>query len=108
MATTNKILGAAMPGVNTYETLYQVPANTQATASVFISNQDSSLDDSVWVMLVPSGQSPDPKYCVIGNGYITAGTALSLAAFALGAGDAIHVKSQEGLCSFVSTGLETV
>ena len=107
MATVNKILGSSFPTSNTLTTLYTVPASTQTTCTVFISNQDSVNDDNVTVMLVPAGESDDVKWCPIGNGDIGHGTSLFFGTFALAAGDKIKVKAKSGYCSFISTGLET-
>ena len=107
MATANKILGGEFPAPNTLVTLYTVPDNTQTTCTVFISNQSDTYDDNVTLMLVPSGETDDVKWCPIGNGDIGHGTSIFFGTFAIGAGDKIRVKAKSGYCSFFSTGLET-
>jgi hypothetical protein len=105
MASASKILGRAKPAADTPGTLYTVPALTQAEAAIFICNQGSAVD-AISVAVTPSGQALAATDYLLSAQEIDGNSSLQLTGIALAAGDFITVKSRDGNCSFVATGIE--
>jgi hypothetical protein len=105
MANVGKILGRGKPAADTPATLYTVPAATQSEISLFICNQDAAVD-AVSVAVTPSGQELAATDYLLSAQEIDGNGSLQLTGIALAAGDFITVKSRDGNCSFVATGIE--
>lgn len=92
MATTFKILGQVAPAANTANTVYTVPAATQAVISTInVCNPDSSAR-SFRVAVVPSGDTLSQKHYIAYETPIQATDSIALSlGISLGNGDFISV-----------------
>lgn len=92
MATTFKILGQVAPAANTANTVYTVPAGTQAVISTInICNPDSTLR-AFRVAVVPSGGTLAQKHYIAYETPIQATDSIALSiGISMGNGDFISV-----------------
>jgi len=106
MATVRKVLGQLIPAAFNLETLYTVPADTQAViSSVMVCN--ISTTDSFLIAVVPDGQSYGNERNIYYNIEITAAnTFTATVGLTLGAGDSIQVLSILGNLTFAAFGQE--
>jgi hypothetical protein len=105
LASAGKILGRAKPAADTPATLYTVPALNQAELAIFVCNQGVAAD-AISVAVTPSGQVIGATDYLLSVHEIDGNGSLQLTGIALATGDFITVKSRDGNCSFVATGIE--
>lgn len=105
MTTTSDILGKAKPAAAVNTTLYTVPANTQAQANLFWCNQ-ASTEDFFRIGLTRSGEVYGVEDFIAYDVKIPANSMLNITGICLKAGAFVTVRSTNGNCSFVLTGLE--
>jgi hypothetical protein len=71
MPTNYKVLGQSNPTVNTFTTLYTVPAATQTVAStISICNANTSANANYSVAVRPAGESLTAKNFLISNNVV--------------------------------------
>lgn len=106
MATVRKVLGQLVPAAFNLETLYTVPADTQAVvSSVMVCNTGTT--DNFLIAVVPSGGSYENKNIIYYNIEIkAANTFTATVGITMGAGDSIQVLSILGNLSFSAFGQE--
>jgi hypothetical protein len=73
MPTNYKVLGQVNPAVQTYATLYTVPASTQAVIStISICNANASVDANYSIAVRPAGETIDAKHFLTSNNVVGA------------------------------------
>jgi len=106
MATVRKVLGQLIPAAFTLETLYTVPADTQAVvSSVMVCNNSTA--DSFLIAVVPSGESYGNERNIYYNIELpAANTFTATVGLTLAEGDSIQVFSTLGNLTFAAFGQE--
>lgn len=106
MATTRKILGQLYPAAFNLETLYTVPADTQAViSSLMVCN--TSLTDTFVIAVVPSGDTYGNEHNIYyGVELSSSNTFTATIGITLSAGDSIQVLSLLGNMAFSAFGQE--
>jgi len=105
MATIGKVQGFKKPAAATPVVLYTVPGSTQANTNLFVANQ-GTVPDYIRVALTQSGSALAVTDYIAWDVRVNENTSINFTGLALGAGDFITVRSLNGDCSFVATGLE--
>jgi hypothetical protein len=106
MATVNKVLGQAAPAANTATVLYTVPAITEATGKLFITNRGSK-DARIWVAITKSGGTLGNKDYICFDKTLAVRDTMEITGIALATGDFVNVKSSKADTSFSMIGTET-
>jgi|APCry1669192319_1035405.scaffolds.fasta_scaffold04272_2 hypothetical protein len=108
MTTTNpRIFGQAKPVQLIPVTLCTIPLAAGAQISLFVCNQDSTVDQFS-IELIPSGDSPDPSRYIAYLTPILGNAVFAVAGVSMSSGDSIVVVSTNGNCSFTATGFELI
>ena len=109
MATVRKILGQHNPTAATVETVYTVPASTQAViSSIAVCNtSDTGAADSFSIAVIPSGSTlATENLLYVLNPIPGNNTFAATLGITLGAGDFVQVYSTTGESSFHVFGQE--
>ena len=107
MGTDGKILGQNKPAADTDVALYTVPAATEGLVSVFVCNVSAVLE-TFRVGTVKSGNALDwDRDAIMFDVPVNPNSTTQVTGLALGAGEAIHVRSGDGGVVFNAIGLET-
>jgi hypothetical protein len=108
MPTNYKVLGQSNPAIQTYTTLYTVPASTQAVIStISICNANSSSNANYSIAIRPAGEAIAAKHFLTSNNVVgSLDTIMLTVGLTLGNTDVVTVWTTNPNISFGLYGSE--
>lgn len=104
MAQIPSILGQNFPDVDVDTNLFTVPTDNQVQFSVFVANHEP-VYDRITIALIPAGGLEIPANYIAYETPLMPNACIAFAGLHMNSEDRITVKSLNGTCSFVATGI---
>ena len=104
MSTNDNIFSQIVPAAGITTTLYTVPAGAGVLGTLFCSNTDGAVSDTLRIALVPNTAALDNSMYLLYDASVYQYQSLYLQQLGLNDGDSIVVYAKNGTTSFNFTG----